>query len=240
MKQDDINLFEAYAQVVSSNREQLDEAGMLARAGARLGAVGGALRQGFKSAIEGGGEGFKKTYQMGKQQSILTKIADETIKNIESLGLVPSGTKLSPQDKTELVNILNKFIENRGGLSSTGQQGKALENPTAGDQVTIGGNSYEFDDASKKWEKLLSGGSTQPLNVTDDIQKKITDTWRGEKTKEQAKDNPDFSQSTSLKPAAPAAPASAPKPASSKPAPKPFKLGPAGKGPAPKPKAKRP
>lgn len=237
MKQDDINLFEAYSQVISSEREQLDEAGMLSRAGARIGALTGALKQGVKSAIDGGGEGFKKTYQMGKQQSILSKIADETVKNIESLGLIPAGTKLSPEDKTELVGMLNKFIESRGGLSATGQQGQALENPKAGDTVPIGGNTYEFDDASRKWEKLLSGGSTQPLNVSDEVQKKITDEWRKIKDKEKTKDVPDFSAPATP---APATPAASPKPAASaKPAPKPFKLGPAGKGPKPKPKASR-
>ncbi len=238
MKQDDINLFEAYAQVISSEREQLDEAGMLARAGARLGSLGGALTQGFKSAIEGGGEGFKKTYQMGKQQSILSKIADETVKNIESLGLIPAGTKLSPEDKNELVGMLNKFIQDRGGLSATGQQGQALENPKGGDSVPIGGNTYEFDDASKKWEKLLSGGSTQPINVSDEVQKKITDEWRKSKDKEKAKDEPDFSAPAT--PAPTVAPTASPKPAAApKPAPKPFKLGAAGKGPKPKPKASR-
>jgi hypothetical protein len=236
MKQDDINLFEAYAQVVSSNREQLDEAGVLARTGARLGALGGAVKQGLKAFTQGGSEGFTKSYQMGKQQSIISKIADETVKNIESLGLIPAGTKLSPEDKNELVGMLNKFIESRGGLSATGQQGQALENPKGGDSVPIGGNTYEFDDASKKWEKLLSGGSTQPINVSDEVQNKITDEWRKSKDKEKAKDNPDFSA-----PATPApTPTASPKPAAApKPAPKPFKLGAAGKGPKPKPKASR-
>jgi hypothetical protein len=241
MKQDDINLFEAYNQVLSSEREQLDEAGMLARAGTRLGALGNAFKSGVKAFTHGGSEGFAKTYQMGKQKSILSKIADETIKNIESLGLVPSGTKLSPDDKNELVEMLNKFIENRGGLSSTGQQGQALENPKNEDKVTIGSENFEFDNG--KWYKATSGGSLETsINYSDETQKKITDAWRNMNAQKKKQQEPDFSKGASSSPAQAAKPAQA---AAPKPAPKPFKLKPAGKapvgkGPAPKPKAKRP
>lgn len=234
MRQDDINLFEAYTQVVSSEQEQLDEAGMLARAGTRLGSFGGALKQGLQSAMQGGGVGFKKSYQMGKQKSILTKIADETIKNIESLGLVPSGTKLSEQDKTELVDVLNKFIENRGGLSSTGQQGIALLNPKQDDTVLVGKNTYTYDENERKWNYAYVDSAGKPTGTTSeikggpDVQKKLTDAWRNAEENKGKQYDPDFSSQSSTTPTstAPTKPAAKP---SAKPAAKPFKLKPAAK-----------
>jgi hypothetical protein len=234
MKQDDINLFEAYSQVVSSEREQLDEAGMLARAGARLGSLGGAIKQGFQSAMQGGGVGFKKSYQMGKQSSILSKLADETITNIQKLGLVPmNGKRFTPEDKNELVDLMSKFIEDRGGLSSTGQQGVALLNPKQDDTVLIGKNTYTYDENERKWNYAFVGSNGKPTGTTSeikggsDVQKKLTDAWRKNEEGKGKQYDPDFSTpSATSTPTTPAKPATRP---ATKPAAKPFRLKPSAK-----------
>jgi hypothetical protein len=224
MRQDDINLFEAYSQVVSSEREQLDEAGMLARAGARLGSLGGALKQGFQSAMQGGGVGFKKSYQMGKQSSILSKLADETITNIQKLGLVPmNGKRFTPEDKNELVELMSKFIEDRGGLSSTGQQGVALLNPKQDDTVLVGKNTYIYDQSNRKWDYAYVDSTGKPTGTTSeikggpDVQKKLTDAWRKNEENKGKQYEPDFSSQSNTPPTS-TAPATKP---SSKPATKP-------------------
>jgi hypothetical protein len=202
MRQDDINLFEAYTQVVSSDQEQLDEAGMFSRTGTRLGALGGALKQGFNSAMQGDGVGFKKAYQTGKQSSILSKLADDTMTNIQKLGLVPmKGRRFTPEDKNELVELMSKFIEDRGGLSSTGEQGVALQSPKPDDVVSVGKNKYTFNGDSKKWEyayvdsktgKLT--GTTSELKGGPDVQKKLTDAWRKAEENKGKQYEPDFSE----------------------------------------------
>lgn len=209
MKKDDINLFEAYSQVVCSKQEQLDEAGKIARTATRLGALGSALSQGYKSAVEGGGVGFKKTYQMGKQSSILSKLADDTIKNIQALGLVPmKGKRFTPEDKNELIGLMTKFIEDRGGMSSTGQEGDATagETPVADSIVSVGKNKYTFNGDSNKWEYAYVDAKGKPTGTTTEIkggpevQQKLTDAWRKSQSDKVSQYQPEFSQSASTSP----------------------------------------
>lgn len=153
MRSDDIFLYEAYEKVYQ-NSETIEEAGLLSRIGARVGAVGGAAKQYGANLANtlagGGGTGLssKDAYQQSKQTKIIETLVKDVLTDFQKLGLLGKGYQTTPEDSKKLTDLFNQFL---AGKKPTQQAASTQTQTSPADKEKYLDNV--FDAKSGQWIK---------------------------------------------------------------------------------------